>query len=330
MDIIQQLGPLALGSRLRRLTDRMTQEVVAVYQKLDIDFEPRWFPVFYVLSRQPADTPIAIVDIARLINLTHPAVNQIAADLIKHGLVEDLKCGKDGRKRLLKLTPKGEAMLPRLESIWHDMEIAAASLILDTGFDFMAAVTGLENALDQQNIERRFFNLHKTRQLDAVEILDFSPQYRHYFKTLNWAWVEKYFTVEEEDKRVLENPESEILEPGGAIFFARIQNEIVGTCALKKIDPNTFELSKMGVLEEVRGQQVGKKLMLHAIEAAKALGASRLMLDTNSKLQPAINLYRQMGFVLIPPSERPGGPTHYSRTDMTMILPLSAKEPAYV
>jgi len=338
MDIIQQLGPLALGSRMRRLTDRLTQDVINVYRALDIDFEPRWFPVFYVLSRQPAGVAVSIVDISKIINVTHPAVNQIASDLIKHGLVEDCKCGKDGRKRLLKLTAKGEAMLPQLEAIWHDMEIAAAGLVNDTGFDFMAAIAGLENALDQQSIDKRFFEQHKARQLDAVEIIDFTPEYRDYFKSLNWDWIEKYFTVEPEDERILSNPETEILDQGGRIFFARYRNEIVGTCALTKITDTNYEICKMGVQENLRGKQIGKKLMLRAIEVAKQLGATTMTLETNSKLQPAITLYRKVGFVLIPQSERPGGPSHYTRTDMTMKLDLQevkaqesrTQEPHYV
>lgn len=333
MDIIQQLGPLALGSRMRRLTDRLTQDVINVYKALNIDFEPRWFPVFYVLSRQPAGVAISIVDIAKIINVTHPAVNQIAAELIKRNLVEDCKCGKDGRKRLLKLTAHGEAMLPQLEGIWHDMEIAAASLVQDTGFDFMAAIAGLENALDQQSIDSRFFEHHKARLLDAVEITDYTPEYRDYFKSLNWDWIEKYFSVEPEDELILNNPESEILNQGGQIFFARYHNEIVGTCALTKINDTNYEICKMGVQEDLRGKQIGKKLMLHAIDAAKKLGATTMTLETNSKLQPAITLYRKVGFVLIPQSERPGGPSHYTRTDMTMKLDLQVsrnQEPQYV
>ena len=52
MDLIKQLGPMALGSRLKRLTVRMNKDVSRVYRELGLDFEARWFPVAYLLSRR--------------------------------------------------------------------------------------------------------------------------------------------------------------------------------------------------------------------------------------------------------------------------------------
>ena len=50
MDFINDLGLLILGSRLRRLSDRIMASGQDVYRNLDIDFEPRWFPVFRLLA----------------------------------------------------------------------------------------------------------------------------------------------------------------------------------------------------------------------------------------------------------------------------------------
>ncbi len=83
--------------------------------------------------------------------------------------------------------------------------------------------------------------------MEAVDIVDFKPEYRDHFRDLNVEWLEKYFVVEPIDREVLWNPER-IIEDGGVILFAKINQTIVGTCALLKQDDG-WELSKMAVTE---------------------------------------------------------------------------------
>ena len=52
MNIIRQLGYIALGTRFRIITDRLMQDADKVYKKLGIDFEPRWFTVFYLINQK--------------------------------------------------------------------------------------------------------------------------------------------------------------------------------------------------------------------------------------------------------------------------------------
>ena len=95
MDYLSTLGSLALGSRLKRLSDRLGQEVATIYQDQNIDFEPRWFPVFSYVAQS---APVAITDIATAVGITHPAVNQIAQELIAAGFVLSANDRKDKRK----------------------------------------------------------------------------------------------------------------------------------------------------------------------------------------------------------------------------------------
>lgn len=147
-----------------------------------------------------------------------------------------------------------------------------------------------------------------------VEILPFEPRLRGDFKRLNVAWLEKFFRVEPFDEVVLSDPERTILDPGGHILFARLGNEIVGTCALMP-DGNRFELTKMAVDERHQGHGVGRKLLEAAIAKFQELGAAELFLESNSKLSPAIRLYESSGFVHTP---RPGA-SHYERADVYMV-----------
>jgi putative acetyltransferase len=140
------------------------------------------------------------------------------------------------------------------------------------------------------------------------------------FRTLNEAWITRFFVLEEKDRLTLGDPQKYILQPGGQILFAHFPGEIVGCCALMRLDPETFELAKMAVADYAQGRGIGKLLMQGSIDLARKLGARRLYLETNSKLTPALRLYAQFGFRTLP--ENPLAPSPYARADVRMELLL--------
>jgi GNAT superfamily N-acetyltransferase len=152
---------------------------------------------------------------------------------------------------------------------------------------------------------------------DGLRIVPYRPEHADAFRDLNLAWIRKYFTVEPRDARDLGDPETYILAPGGAIFMAELKEEAVGTCALMREHDGVFELAKMTVAESVRGLGVGRALGEAAIAHARAIGARRVELYTNSSLVPAITLYRALGFVDIPV-----GSADFVRADVRMVLDL--------
>nr|WP_315177142.1 GNAT family N-acetyltransferase [uncultured Flavobacterium sp.] len=148
---------------------------------------------------------------------------------------------------------------------------------------------------------------------NTVEIIPFSTALKEPIKTLNLEWLKKYFKVEPKDEIVLSDPQGQIIDKGGMIFYAKYNDAIVGTVSLMKIDITTYELSKMAVTDGVQGLGVGKKLMLHCLAVAEAKGIEKLILYSNRRLLPAIHLYEKFGFVEVPLE---GGV--YERADIKM------------
>ena len=158
--------------------------------------------------------------------------------------------------------------------------------------------------------------MNEERQLNDIAILDFSPALSAHFARLNRAWIERYFTMEPLDHLLLENPETEIIAKGGAVLFAAdAHGAIVGTVALKNEGDGVFELSKMGVDEGAQGRGVGRLLGEAALARARAMGARKIILYTNSVLAPAIRLYRRLGFRDVPVMA-----ADYTRADVKMEL----------
>ncbi len=133
-----------------------------------------------------------------------------------------------------------------------------------------------------------------------MEIVEYNESLKEYIKVLNVEWLEKYFYVEPSDEIQLADPKASILDKGGAIYYAALDGEIVGTASLLKIDTTTFELGKMAVTEKCQGKGVGEALLKHCIAQGEQLGATKLILYSNTKLAPAIKLYQKWGFTEIP------------------------------
>ena len=154
----------------------------------------------------------------------------------------------------------------------------------------------------------------------AIHLRPFKPGDEPAFRSLNEAWIAKYFVIEAADRVVLENPVENIIAPGGHIFMALIDDRPVGCCALLPMGPREFELAKMAVLESERGRGIGRKVLEYAISQAKRLGAERLYLETNRKLANAIHLYESVGFQHVSPDQVI--PSPYARANVFMEMAL--------
>ncbi len=152
-----------------------------------------------------------------------------------------------------------------------------------------------------------------------MKIISFEPQYAQAFYDLNVEWLETYFYVEDFDREVLSNPAKYILNPGGHIFFAIENNNVLGTVALLKKKEGAFELTKMAVSPNERGKKIGQKLMQYCIDFAKENQFKELFLYSNTKLENAIYIYRKFGFVEVEQEAE----VPYERSDIKMVFPLT-------
>jgi len=151
-----------------------------------------------------------------------------------------------------------------------------------------------------------------------VTVRSFQPGDEEAFRTLNEAWISKYFHLEDKDRQTLHDPHRYVLSPGGQIFIALRDGEQIGCCALCVREDGSLELSKMAVAEQERGQGIGRQLMEHAIAYARAHRIPRLYLETNHSLANAIHLYESVGFRYIPPERIQ--PSPFARANVYMEL----------
>lgn len=314
MDFYDEIGKMALGSRLRRLSDLLTEEAAQIYGLYDIDMQPKWFPVFYVLSRGEERT---ITEIAQEIGHTHPSVSQIVREMAKKGYVKEKKGKKDGRKNYVTLSAIGEAIRIKIQDQYKDVGAAVNTAMKTTQYDLWKGIAEWEFLLEQKSLLRRVQEEKKQRESTVVQIIDYQPKHAAAFRKLNEEWITTYFKMEAADYKALDHPKEYILQKGGYILMATYNDEPVGTCALIKMEDGSYELAKMAVSPEARGKNIGWLLGNAIIEKARSIGAHRLYLESNTILKPAISLYHKLGFKKIT-----GPPSPYERANIQMELIL--------
>lgn len=318
MDFYDRTGKMALGSRLRRLSEQVTEQAASIYDLYQVDLQPKWFPVFYsLLEDSGTDQGKSIMDIAREIGHTHPSVSQIVREMAAKGYVIEKKGEMDGRKNFVLLSPAGRALSQKMRVQLDDVTAAIEKAMGETHHDLWKAIGEWEFLLEQKSLLRRVQEEKKIRESAEVQITDFLQEHYRAFKQLNEEWITTWFKMEPEDHHALDHPKEHILDKGGHIFMAIYQGQPVGTCALIRMEDGNFELAKMAVSPAAKGKGIGLLLGQACIEKARALGAKRVYLESNTKLKPAINLYHKLGFHKIA-----GPPSPYERCNIQMEVRL--------
>jgi GNAT superfamily N-acetyltransferase len=153
-----------------------------------------------------------------------------------------------------------------------------------------------------------------------VTIREFEPGDELAFRQLNEEWITRYFRIEARDAEIINHPQPHILDLGGRIFFAVLEDACVGCCALIPTGPGELEVAKMAVTAACQGMGIGRRILNAVVEAARVAGARRLHLETNHALAPAIRLYESVGFRHVAPGR--DGPSAYVRADVFMEMLL--------
>lgn len=315
VDIVAQMGSVLLGSRFKRLAERLQAGAASIISEAGIPLQPSHIPVMAALDAGP----MTIGRLSEETGTKQPGVTRTVGQLVKLGLVVQV-AGADQRERLASLTPAGQAAMARTrQQVWPRIGQAVEGLLADIApAPLLDQIAALEAGLASRSLAERVADLPPPR----FTIHEFSDELAPLFLSINAEWISAMFTLEDTDREVLENPRAAIIAPGGTILFIETAGlGIIGTCALQQTSPGRFELTKMGVSSAARGLKAGEFLLEVMIERARQMGAQQLYLLTNQKCAAAIHLYEKAGF-----RHDTGIMAHYGaryqRCDVAMDYPL--------
>lgn len=309
-DILRDLGPIFLGSRLKRLAERMQAGATRMIEDAGLGVQPAHMPLLTALDRGP----MTVGQLVEVVGTSQPGVTRTAGQLIDMGLVHSVS-GTDQRQRTLSLTAAGKAAMARTKLlIWPRIEKAVNEICDGLSGPLLDQIAAIEEALAVKPLNERVAGIAR----DTLIIREYSDDLAPDFYEINAEWITSMFRLEQTDREVLENPKERIIEPGGTILFVEAPNlGVVGTCALQKTGATSFELTKMGVRASARGLKAGEFLLSAVIDRAKTMGAKTLYLLTNKRCEAAIHLYEKLEFQHDAEIMEKYG-TRYERCDVAM------------
>jgi DNA-binding MarR family transcriptional regulator/N-acetylglutamate synthase-like GNAT family acetyltransferase len=312
-DVLKERSALFLGSRLKRLAERMQGDVIRVAEGAGLAIQPSQYSLLATLDRYG---PRTIGELTQAMELSQPAVTRMAAKLAEMGLVSIDRLHKDQRHKTVSLTEAGVADLERSKLyVWPQVEAAVRELLAGLGGPFLDQITAIERLLAEAPLDQRA----RAQPEAGLTIHEYSDALAGAFHDINAEWIGAMYRLEPTDIDVLENPRERIIERGGDILFVEAEGlGVVGACALQKTGEAQYELTKMGVLARARGRKAGEFLLKAVIARAERLGAKRLYLLSNQKSAAAIHLYEKLGFRHDEGIMREFG-ARYERCDVAML-----------
>jgi len=314
---MKTLASLSLGSRLKRLSDQLFNEVAIVYEQVGLTLNPNYFLLLNLINKMG---PTGITQAAEFLSVSHPAISKLANKMIIEGYLIKSPHPTDKRASQLSLTEKSVQIIQQAAPIWETLKKHLDYLDNLQDKSFLIALDNFEDSLQQLNLSQTVLQeLEKPIQKPCI--INWHNDYKSDFKRLNLNWLENEFNGEltDADNQSLDHPESYYLSKGGYLFFAQQADEIIGCIAMRPTSNGRIEISKMAVCDKQQGQGIGRLLLLKALDKARELQIETVSLETNSKLSRAMTLYQHFGFTQ---QRHPKGKSDYQRANVYMELQL--------
>lgn len=154
------MGYIALATRLKRISDKMSHSTRLMYKQIDMDIEPNWYLVLILVKEKPN---ISVMEIAKSMGFTHQSVNTITSKMMKKGYLKISKDTKDKRKTVFNITSKSIDALPEIEKVWGIGKKVIYEL-LDEDITILKHLDTLESNLDKTSFGQRIID-----KLDSTE-----------------------------------------------------------------------------------------------------------------------------------------------------------------
>ncbi|MFE9447966.1 GNAT family N-acetyltransferase [Streptomyces sp. NPDC006739] len=124
--------------------------------------------------------------------------------------------------------------------------------------------------------------------------------WRAYYTEVSDRWYLLYESrrtdPDELEREIAAHTGAELTPPTGRLLVARYDGEPAGCSGVRLLEPDTAELTRVFLHEGMRGRGGAALLVRAAEDAARALGATRMVLDTRSDLVAARALYARLGY----------------------------------
>jgi DNA-binding MarR family transcriptional regulator len=144
-DVVKELGYLTLGTRLKRLGERLQSQTQVLLESAGTDLPAAHFPILAALDRLG---PLNVGDLTAAVGISQPGVTRVLEKLEALELVRSSQLADDRRVRSIELSRTGRQLISKSKrAAWPAVEAAVADACSDGAQSLLAALAALEEAL---------------------------------------------------------------------------------------------------------------------------------------------------------------------------------------
>jgi DNA-binding MarR family transcriptional regulator len=157
-DVVKELGYLTLGTRLKRLGERLQSQTQVLLETVGTDVPASHFPILAALDRLG---PLNVGDLTEAVGISQPGVTRVLEKLEADELVRSMQLADDKRVRSVELSKSGRQLISRSKrTAWPAVEAAVADACAGGAESLLAALGALEEALAKAPLSVRAGKSH--------------------------------------------------------------------------------------------------------------------------------------------------------------------------
>jgi DNA-binding MarR family transcriptional regulator len=153
IDVVRDLGYLALGTRLRRLGERLQAQTQEILDAHELPIQAAQFPVLAAIDRLGSPS---VGELAEAVGVTQPAATRAIGQLVEAGFVEISATKADQRRKAVVLTREGKRLVDTgKKRVWPLIEGAVANLCRGLSGSLLVQLAAVEDGLAAESLDRR-------------------------------------------------------------------------------------------------------------------------------------------------------------------------------
>ena len=161
-DVIRALGFLTLGSRMKRIGERLQADTQRIMGEHGAMLQAGQYPFLAAVDRLG---PLTVGELAEAIGITQPGATRAVAQLAELGLLEVEPAPDDQRRRIISLSSRGRAVVDTgKRDVWPQIESAVRDLCGDLSGPLLDQLAAIEDGLAETPLERRTASARKGKR----------------------------------------------------------------------------------------------------------------------------------------------------------------------
>jgi DNA-binding MarR family transcriptional regulator len=161
-DVVRQLGHLTLGTRLKRIGERLQSQTQRILDAHEVPIQAAQFPFLAAVDRLG---PLTVGELAGAVGMTQPGATRALAQLAEEGFVEITSASDDQRRKRVTLTRQGKRLVEvGKRDVWPVIEMAVKDACRKLSGSLLEQLAALEDGIGEQPLDRRAAEIRARRR----------------------------------------------------------------------------------------------------------------------------------------------------------------------